>query len=103
MIIIIHDNNISVRLSTAPSSREARQDSSKGGAVETGCSDLHYLIYVVLLHNTTPIHCNPLQLHTPLMNTQPGVASGLAFSRVRPISPLALWHSEGWTQAQSQI
>ena len=36
--------------------------SAKGGAVETGCSDL--------LYNTTPIHCTPLTLHPPVMNTQ---------------------------------
>ena len=40
--------------------------SAKGGAVETGCSDL----YDVLLYNTTPIHCTPLTLHPPVMNTR---------------------------------
>ena len=24
------------------------------------------------LHNTTPIHCTPLPMHPPMMNTQPG-------------------------------
>ena len=28
------------------------------------------LLYTCLLHNTTPIHCTPLRLHPPLMNTQ---------------------------------
>ena len=27
-------------------------------------------LYTSLLHNTTPIHCTPLRLHPPLMNTQ---------------------------------
>ena len=45
------------------------QDSSKGGAVETGCSC--FTLQAVLLYNTTPIHCTPLRLHPPLMNTQP--------------------------------
>ena len=54
-----------------PSFLREDQDSSKGGAVETGCSGLYYIIYYMcLLHNTTPIHCTPLRLHPPLMNTQ---------------------------------
>ena len=36
------------------------QDSAKGGAVETGCSDVYDVIFTSLLHNTTPIHCTPL-------------------------------------------
>ena len=51
------------------------QDASKGGAVETGCSRLHYVIgcclYIyIYIYDTTPIHCIPLRLHPPLMNTQ---------------------------------
>ena len=44
------------------------QDSAKGGAVETGCSGLHYII-AVLLYDTTPIRCTPLRQHPPVMNT----------------------------------
>ena len=29
-----------------------------------------YMIYVNLLYSTTPIHCIPLRLHPPVMNTQ---------------------------------
>ena len=35
------------------------QDSSKGCAVETGCSGLHYIIYCCF-NDTTPIHCTPI-------------------------------------------
>ena len=42
------------------------QYSSKGGAVETGCSDLYYrMLYISLVYNTTPIHRTPLPLHPP--------------------------------------
>ena len=44
--------------------------SAKGGAVETGCSGLHYIVGCCLLHNTTPILCTLLALHPPVMNTQ---------------------------------
>ena len=47
---------------------EVVQDSSKGGAVEIGCSD--FMMYTSLLYNPTPIHCTPLRLHPPLMKTQ---------------------------------
>ena len=30
------------------------------------------MLYTRLLHNTTPIHCTPLALHHPVMNTQSG-------------------------------
>ena len=46
------------------------QDLSKGGAVETGCSGSHYIIGCCITY-TTPIHCTPLRLHPPLMNTHP--------------------------------
>ena len=40
--------------------------SIKGGAVETGYSDLYVIYYIlVLLYGTTPIHCSPLPLHPP--------------------------------------
>ena len=58
------------------------QDSSKG------CSDLYGAIMLVLLYDTTPIHCTPLRLHPPVMNTQrravaqgPGDAAGDAGPR----------------------
>ena len=47
------------------------QDSSKGGAVEIGCSDLYMMLCTSLLYNTTPIHCTPLPLHPPLRNVEP--------------------------------
>ena len=31
---------------------------------------IHMPLYTSLLYNTTPIHCTPLPLHPPLMNTQ---------------------------------
>ena len=31
---------------------------------------IYMMLYTSLLHNTTPIHCTPLRLHPPLMNTQ---------------------------------
>ena len=31
---------------------------------------VHIVLQAVLLYNTTPIHCTPLPLHPPLMNTQ---------------------------------
>ena len=46
------------------------QDSSKGGAVETGCSDFIWCYALILLHTTTPIYCTPVPLHPPVMNTQ---------------------------------
>ena len=45
------------------------QDSSKGGAVETGCSGSHHIIGC-LLYSTTPIHCTPFPLHPPLLSIQ---------------------------------
>ena len=36
--------------------RPDHQDSSKGGAVETGCGDLYDVIYQ-FLYDATPIHC----------------------------------------------
>ena len=41
--------------------------SAKGGAVETGCSGLHDVIYQF---TTTPIHCTPDPLHPPLQSIQ---------------------------------
>ena len=38
--------------------------SAKGGAVETGCSDLYDVIYQFAIY-TTPIHCTPHPLHPP--------------------------------------
>ena len=55
--------------SLAAAVRYTIQDSSKRGAVETGCSNLYDTIYY-LLCNTAPIHCTPLRLHPPLMKTQ---------------------------------
>ena len=47
------------------------------------------LLYTSLLYNTTPIHCNPLPLHAPVMNAhmrwnrnprpQPQIFSKLVF------------------------
>ena len=37
--------------------------------MEPGCSGLH-LLQAALLYDTTPIHCTPLPLHPPVMNTQ---------------------------------
>ena len=31
---------------------------------------VYIVLSAVLLYNTTPIHCTPLRLHPPLMNTQ---------------------------------
>ena len=31
---------------------------------------IRMLLYTTLLYNTTPIHCTPLRLHPPVMNTQ---------------------------------
>ena len=31
---------------------------------------VYIILHIVLLHNATPIHCTPLPLHFPLMNTQ---------------------------------
>ena len=31
---------------------------------------MYMMLYTSLLYNTTPIHCTPLPLHPPLMNTQ---------------------------------
>ena len=45
--------------------------SAKGGAVETGCSDF-MMLYISLLYDTNPMHCTPLPLHPPVMNTHPG-------------------------------
>ena len=44
-----------------------RQDSSKGVQWKQGV--VMYMIYAGLLYNTTPIHCTPLPLHPPVMNT----------------------------------
>ena len=76
----------SANLSASPEPRPevgrawADQDSSKGRAVETGCSG-YIILYAVLLYNTTPIHCTPLRLHPPLMNTQPRPALERARAR----------------------
>ena len=32
---------------------------------------IYMMLYTSLLYSTTPIHCTPLPLHPPLMNTQP--------------------------------
>ena len=56
--------------------RSVSQDSSKGGALETGCSDVYIYIYIHMmlctnvLCNATPIRCTPLRLNPPVMNTQ---------------------------------
>ena len=42
----------------------------KGGAVETGGKVIYMMSYTSLLYTTTPIHCTPLPLHSPVMNTQ---------------------------------
>ena len=43
----------------------------RGGAVEAGCSGLHYIIgCFITSYHTTHIHCTPLRLHPPSMNTQ---------------------------------
>ena len=31
---------------------------------------IHMMLYTSLLYHTTPIHCTPLLLHPPVMNTQ---------------------------------
>ena len=43
---------------------------SKGGAVETGCSGLHYIKAVLLCNTPHPLH--PPATAPPLMNTQGG-------------------------------
>ena len=32
---------------------------------------IYEMLYTNSLYNTTPIHCTPLPLHTPVMNTHP--------------------------------
>ena len=64
-----HTNDNNTSAASAAATGAIFQDSSKGGAVETGCSDLYDVKYY-LSYNTTPIHCTPLRLHPPLMNTQ---------------------------------
>ena len=34
---------------------------------------IYMILYTSLLYSTTPIHCTPLRLHPPLMNTQQAV------------------------------
>ena len=43
-----------------------RQTIGLGGVV------VYIRLQAVLLYNTTPIHCTPLPLHLPVMNTQSG-------------------------------
>ena len=31
---------------------------------------IYIMLYTILLYKTIPIHCTPLRLHPPLMNTQ---------------------------------
>ena len=41
----------------------------KGGVQRKQGVVIYMVLYIVLLYNTTPIHCTPLRLHPPLMNT----------------------------------
>ena len=42
----------------------------KGGVQWKQGVVIYMMLYTILLYNTTPIHCTPLRLHPPLMNTQ---------------------------------
>ena len=47
------------------------QDSAKGGGQwKQGVVVIYTMLHASLLHNTTPIHCAPLPLHPPVMNTR---------------------------------
>ena len=53
------------------------------------------LLYTSLLYSTTPIHCTPLPLHPPVMNTQRGPVSLLRVSLPRfadPDTPCAKYY-----------
>ena len=68
------------------------QDSSKGGAVETGCSGLHYIIGCFVRYNTTPIHRTPPPTACPF-DEHPGLESRAWSSYLvhpRPRQPLGV-------------
>ena len=44
----------------------------KGGVQWKQGVVIYMMLYTSLLHNTTPIHCAPLRLHPPVVNTQVG-------------------------------
>ena len=41
------------------------------------------VLYTILLYNTTPIHCTPLRLHPPVMNTHSSIPSCTSFKCTR--------------------
>ena len=43
----------------------------KGGVQWKQGVVIYMTLYTSLLYSTTPIHCTPLRLHPPLVNTQP--------------------------------
>ena len=45
---------------------------------------VYMMLYTTLLYNTTPIHCTPLRLHPPLMNTQQSAEGARGGARERP-------------------
>ena len=67
-IILITKTNICEKWSSsrllAPKETRVCQDSSKGGAVEAGCSDLYDVMYYFIVgyypHPLHPSHCTPL-------------------------------------------
>ena len=48
------------------------------------------VLYTILLYNTTPIHCTPLRLHPPVMNTQSCHAGEASFGSSR-MRCLRMW------------
>ena len=52
-----------------PFGAKGAQDSSKGVQWKQGVV-IYLMSYISLLDNTPPIHCTPLPLHPPVMNTQ---------------------------------
>ena len=77
MITIIHNNILRAGRASAGGPSKEAQDSSKGGAVETGCSGSRYMIgcFIIMINDTTPIHCTPLPMHPPVMNSQHDIDS----------------------------
>ena len=45
---------------------------------------IRMLLYTILLYNTSPIHCTPLPLHPPLMNTQGSAPRATSCGRSAP-------------------
>ena len=57
------------------------QDSSKGVQWKQGVV-ICMMLYTSSLYNTAPIHCTPLPLHPPVMNTQDCGGMGSALQEV---------------------